>query len=81
MTQIGRVIKAEETTAGCNPKLGFLDRLKACAEQADLDKDQARKQRESCAAFVGAFILLLPCAPGRRSADLRHFPRQMAGRF
>ena len=26
-------------TAGCNPKLDFLDRLKACAERAKLDKD------------------------------------------
>ena len=26
-------------TAGCNPKLNFLDDLKACAERAELDKD------------------------------------------
>jgi len=26
-------------TAGCNPKLDFLDRLKTCAERAKLDKD------------------------------------------
>jgi site-specific recombinase XerD len=29
-------------TAGCNPKLNFLDCLKACAERAKLNKDNFR---------------------------------------
>ena len=50
-------------TAGCNPKLDFLDRLKTCAERAKLEQGQLLVARVPCdvrdAMLVG----------GCRSAD------------
>ncbi|MGA7754688.1 MAG: site-specific integrase [Candidatus Sulfotelmatobacter sp.] len=39
MAKAGKKCNLLFPTAGCNPKLDFLDRLKACAERAKLDKD------------------------------------------
>ena len=48
-------------TSGCNPKLDFLDCLKACAERAKLDKDDFWLHKLARPLRPGAFGLGLIC--------------------
>jgi len=50
-------------TAGCNPKLDFLDGLKAVAERAELDKENFWLHKFRATFAPGRYGLALICAP------------------